>query len=175
MKVNQKKEVRTAEQVLTILSDTPLKFLVESLRYGLGDFDFRTDPVAESEVIIGEMTDLERIIHAATMNARRCAAEIGKANNAMVQNTFDPENPDFCHRVQLNKGEFEALDLLDDALNALKWYSIKRRIGIPATEPDGIAIRDGCVVVARTSEAVENDFRVRVLSQLASRLGISDY
>ncbi len=147
---------------------------MESLRYGLGDFDFQTDPVAESEVIIGEMTDLERIIHAATMNARRCAAEVGKANNALVEDTFDPKDPDFCHRVQLNQGEFRALDLLDDALNALKWYSIKKRIGTPATEPDGIAIRDGCVVVARSSEAVENDFRVRVISQWASRLGISD-
>ena len=147
---------------------------MESLRYGLGDFDFQTDPVAESEVIIGEMTDLERIIHAATMNARRCAAEVGKANNALVEDTFDPKDPDFCHRVQRNQGEFRALDLLDDALNALKWYSIKKRIGTPATEPDGIAIRDGCVVVARSSEAVENDFRVRVISQWASRLGISD-
>ncbi len=169
-----KKEIRTPEQVLGILSDTPLKFLVESLRYGLGDFDFRTDPVAEGEVIIGEMTDFERIIHAATMNARRCAAEVGKANNAMVEDTFDLENPDFCHRVQLNKGEFKALDLLDDALNALKWYSIKKRIGIPATEPDGIGIRDGCVVVARTSEAVQRSMREGMFLEILSNLGISD-
>lgn len=169
-----KKEIRTPEQVLGILSDTPLKFLVESLRYGLGDFNFKTDPVAEGETVIGEMTELERAIHATTMNVRRCAVEVAEANNALVKATSDTNDPEFQHRVHLNKAKFEALDRLGNALNLLVWCSIKEHVGTPATEPDGIGIRDGCVVVARTSEVVENDFRVRVLSQLASCLGISD-
>ncbi len=156
MSEEARQEIRTPEEVLGILAETPLAFLVDALRYGVPeDFDFEDIPIVDGEVTIGYAQEIDRAFHMAVLITERASNRIAEENNAVVRKTHGEarNNPDFCHDVELNRVHTKALHQLAEALNMWMWYSLKRRIGRPATENSVIGIRSGSTVVTLLPEA----------------------
>lgn len=92
------------------------------------------DPVAEDDVVIGELSPLEK----ALMTARN---RIADANNAMVREVeAKGEEP--------NKLEVRKNKKTCDALNSIFWACVQHRFGAPAYEADGNGLRERYKVVS---------------------------
>lgn len=137
-------EIRTPEQVLEVLQGTPFEFLVNALRYGIGEFDSELEDVADDETVIGEATEIELIFRAAGINAAQAAMRIREENNEKVCSTppRDQESPDFCQFVRKNKANHELLSQLAETMALLLWFSVEGRMNL-YDRPMSIGVRKG--------------------------------
>ena len=159
---------KQASEIIAILAETPLAVLIESLQTG----KFQPppdDPVEEGEKIIGEMTDVEKSIHSACVILDNRAAEIAELNNRMVEDAKRTGADVDELQVFLNKAEHEATVEMIKGLSAVLWHSIRKRIGAPAKECDGIGIRDGYKIVSYESD--EHDVFARAIMGFFSKDG----
>lgn len=97
-----------------------------------GEFDKPEEEIQEEETVLGEMTAYEKALFTA------------------FNKSIDKHN-ELVDKVRAGEADEDDLALTHytcDSLKSLFWTSIKHRLGKPATEPDGLGVRNGWEIVA---------------------------
>jgi hypothetical protein len=161
--------MKKSDEVLSILAnDILLADLIDCLQTGKLHPGSEDESMHANETVVGELTETEKSLFSALNILTDKVESIANTNNQMVNECRNKGEKINKGEVYRNKTEVRATTKMIEGLSEVLFFLIRKRLGDPAYEADGLRIKKGFKIV--TFNADHSDHLQMILQSLASDL-----